>query len=145
MSNKSHGYLPILIASVGLTVTSLVSPETITPGHALAFAASFFLLDVLGMFRVKEPESDVEARQEKIAEIDKELNKDLEAVLHMEDKNGKKGTVIIAPDGSVTVEGDVDPEVVKAMLTLRDLVKTAGPEVVAKELDRQLRKAGHIK
>lgn len=59
-------------------------------------------------------------------------------VIRMVNQDGVVSAITIKSNGEMDIEGDVEPEIMDALLLMSDAIKDAGPEVMAMEIARQL-------
>lgn len=156
--NRGNGGSLIFWACVGLWVihwTSDAFPGGLVP---IAFSLSFMILDLFGAFSTKQQPQEAEgeelnerqrqwreklemarrAEERRIAELEAEDNPEFKTVLTTFDDNGNEALVIIDSDGTVTTEGNPDPDIVQAAKMVRESVLRHGPAAVVEEIQKQL-------
>jgi hypothetical protein len=107
---------------------------------ALWFTVSYYILILTGII----PKDNYERKTADDEEISKFLRtrakaNGTDAVITTTDKDGNFSKVIIKSDGEIIVKGKHDEDLIEAALSLRDVVVKFGPEIVAKELNKQVK------
>lgn len=139
---------------IGLWILSMFN--IVSSGTALAFTASWVILDFLGVFKLDKEyithklrekydedydpdEGKQETRKEEFQRKLREGQQNLSpAVIAYTDEEGAHHKITLTADGRVEVEGNPDPEIIAAAKELAKGIVIFGPDAIAQEFERQI-------